>query len=230
MRRVSRRARSRSARGNISIRIIHKILQLFARLEKRNLLRRHIHLPPVLGFLPIRPRRCRVRKLPNPRISILSPFCSASMMLSKIVSTMVSDSFRGSSEMRSTSSIRSAFVNVGCLLIINPVSPARNRPPYLPDRFAAAQIGLRNTLSKYLFRNGLERCPASRAPFLSLNQSLRKCICLNTMVPNICSRNPYRPSFDFSASPIVAVDDDFEVDVDRYWSISRRSCCFTAAR
>ena len=28
---------------------------------------------PVLGLRPTRPRRCRVRKLPKPRISILSP-------------------------------------------------------------------------------------------------------------------------------------------------------------
>src|SRR5208337_4225799 len=73
---------------------------------------------PVFGLRPTRPRRCRVRKLPNPRISILSPFCSASMMLSKIVSTIVSDSLRGSSVTRSTSSIKSAFVNVGCFVIV----------------------------------------------------------------------------------------------------------------
>src|SRR6516165_2642143 len=73
---------------------------------------------PVFGFLPMRPRRCRVRKLPKPRISILSPFCRASMMLSKIVSTIVSDSLRGSSVTRSTSSIRSAFVSVGCFVIV----------------------------------------------------------------------------------------------------------------
>src|ERR1700719_146209 len=74
-------------------------------------------LAPVLGLRPMRPRRCRVRKLPNPRISILSPFCRASMMLSKIVSTIVSDSLRGSSVTRSTSSIKSAFVSVGCFVI-----------------------------------------------------------------------------------------------------------------
>src|SRR5436190_4243045 len=71
---------------------------------------------PVLGLRPVRPRRWRVRKLPNPRISILSPFCSDSMMLSKIVSTMDSDSLRGNSVTRNTSSIKSAFVSVGCLL------------------------------------------------------------------------------------------------------------------
>ena len=42
-------------------------------------------------------------------------------MLSKIVSTMVSDSLRGSYVMRRTSSMRSAFVNVklGCLVIVS---------------------------------------------------------------------------------------------------------------
>src|SRR5882672_737549 len=74
---------------------------------------------PVFGLRPVRPRRCRVRKLPKPRISILSPFCSDSMMLSKIVSTMDSDSLRGNSVTRNTSSIKSAFVSVGCLLIVN---------------------------------------------------------------------------------------------------------------
>src|SRR5580698_5758476 len=72
---------------------------------------------PVLGLRPTRPRRWRVRKLPKPRISILSPLWRDSMMLSKMVSTMVSDSLRGSSVMRRTSSMRSAFVSVSCLVI-----------------------------------------------------------------------------------------------------------------
>src|ERR1700719_1415129 len=73
---------------------------------------------PVFGLRPTRPRRSRVRKLPNPRISIFSPFCSAPIMLSKMVSTMVSDSLRGNSVTRRTSSMRSAFVSVGCLVIV----------------------------------------------------------------------------------------------------------------
>src|SRR5882762_2436249 len=73
---------------------------------------------PVFGLRPTRPLRCRVRKLPKPRISIFSPFWMAPMMLSKMVSTMVSDSLRGSSVTFRTSSIRSAFVNVGCLVIV----------------------------------------------------------------------------------------------------------------
>src|SRR2546430_10643664 len=49
---------------------------------------------PVLGLRPARPRRWRVRKLPNPRISSLSPFCTASMILSKLVSSMASYSLQ----------------------------------------------------------------------------------------------------------------------------------------
>src|SRR6185295_437954 len=52
----------------------------------------------------------RVRKLPNPRISILSPDRRERTMLSKIASTMTSDSFLVISTTRETSSIRSAFV------------------------------------------------------------------------------------------------------------------------
>src|SRR5690606_29278231 len=63
-----------------------------------------------LGLRPTRPLRSRVRKLPKPRISTLSPDLSERTTLSKIVSTMISDSFRVNSTTRETSSIRSAFV------------------------------------------------------------------------------------------------------------------------
>ena len=65
---------------------------------------------PVFGLRPMRGWRWRVRKLPNPRISILSPVRRERTMLSKIASTMTSDSFRVISTTRETSSIRSAFV------------------------------------------------------------------------------------------------------------------------
>src|SRR5262249_4046307 len=65
---------------------------------------------PVLGLRPIRGWRWRVRKLPNPRISILSPERRERTILSKIASTMTSDSFRVISTTRETSSIRSALV------------------------------------------------------------------------------------------------------------------------
>src|SRR5271166_3038457 len=65
---------------------------------------------PVLGLRPTRGLRWRVRKLPKPRISILSPARSERTMLSKMVSTMTSLSFRVSSASPETSSIRSALV------------------------------------------------------------------------------------------------------------------------
>ena len=65
---------------------------------------------PVLGFRPTLGLRWRVRKLPNPRISILSPTRSERTTLSKIVSTITSLSLRVSSASLETSSIRSAFV------------------------------------------------------------------------------------------------------------------------
>src|SRR5579883_793275 len=65
---------------------------------------------PVLGLRPMRARRWRVRKLPKPRISILSPARSDLMMLSKMVSTITSLSRRVIETVRDTSSIRSALV------------------------------------------------------------------------------------------------------------------------
>src|SRR5579864_8474758 len=65
---------------------------------------------PVFGFRPILGLRCRVRKLPKPRISILSPARNERTTLSKIVSTITSLSLRVSSARRETSSIRSALV------------------------------------------------------------------------------------------------------------------------
>ena len=50
------------------------------------------------------------RKLPNPRISILSPARNERTTLSKMDSTMASLSFRVSSASRETSSIKSALV------------------------------------------------------------------------------------------------------------------------
>src|SRR6202046_1732759 len=67
---------------------------------------------PVFGLRPTRGLRWRVRKLPKPRISILSPARRERTTLSKIVSTITSLSLRVSSAKRETSSIRSAFVIV----------------------------------------------------------------------------------------------------------------------
>src|SRR5208282_37749 len=65
---------------------------------------------PVFGLRPMRGLRWRVRKLPKPRISILSPARNERTTLSKIVSTITSLSFRVSSAKRETSSIKSALV------------------------------------------------------------------------------------------------------------------------
>src|SRR4029077_3676177 len=67
-------------------------------------------LSPVLGFRPFRGSRLRRRKLPNPRSSIFSPRCNASMMLLNTVSTMTSECFLVRSDTRDTSSTSSAFV------------------------------------------------------------------------------------------------------------------------
>src|SRR5262249_48873592 len=67
-------------------------------------------LSPVFGFRPLRELRCRMRKLPNPRSSTLSPRPRASVMLSKTVLTMSSVSFLVSVATFDTSSINSAFV------------------------------------------------------------------------------------------------------------------------
>src|SRR5688572_10474848 len=67
-------------------------------------------LSPVFGFRPFRGSRLRRRKLPNPRSSIFSPRCRASMMLLNTVSTMTSECFLVRSETRDTSSTSSALV------------------------------------------------------------------------------------------------------------------------
>src|SRR5437867_942139 len=67
-------------------------------------------LSPVFGLRPFRGSRLRSRKLPNPRSSIFSPRCRASMMLLKTVSTMTSECFFVKSDTRETSSTSSALV------------------------------------------------------------------------------------------------------------------------
>src|SRR6202044_3741602 len=57
---------------------------------------------PVLGLRPTRGLRWRVRKLPKPRISILSPARTERTTLSKFVSTITSLSLHVSSAKRET--------------------------------------------------------------------------------------------------------------------------------
>src|SRR3954466_8972030 len=82
-------------------------------------------LSPVFGLRPLRGSRRRRRKLPNPRSSIFSPRCRASMMLLNTVSTMTSECFFVRSETLETSSTSSAFVmlplfsvDMGALLLL----------------------------------------------------------------------------------------------------------------
>src|SRR5262249_39048222 len=77
-------------------------------------------LSPVFGLRPLRGSRLRRRKLPNPRSSIFSPRCSASMMLLNTVSTMTSECFFVRSETRETSSTSSALVMLPLVITATP--------------------------------------------------------------------------------------------------------------
>src|SRR5205814_7785852 len=108
---------------------------------------------PVLGLRPTRPRRSRVRKLPKPRISIFSPFCKAPMMLSNMVSTIVSDSLRGSSVTFKTSSIRSALVSVDVLCLVISlclVAQSRNGLPKRSEEHTSELQSLRHLVCRLL--------------------------------------------------------------------------------
>src|SRR5439155_8547922 len=74
-------------------------------------------LSPVSGLRPLRGSRLRSRKLPNPRSSIFSPLCSASMTLRNTVSTITSECFLVRSDTRETSSTSSAFVMLPLVMV-----------------------------------------------------------------------------------------------------------------
>src|SRR6185437_8112562 len=74
-------------------------------------------LSPVFGLRPFRGSRLRSRKLPNPRSSIFSPRCSASMMLRNTVSTITSECFFVRSDTRETSSTSSALVMLPVFIV-----------------------------------------------------------------------------------------------------------------
>src|SRR5687768_7521518 len=94
-------------------------------------------LSPVFGLRPLRGSRLRRRKLPNPRSSIFSPRCSASMMLLKTVSTMTSECFLVRSETRETSSTSSAFVMLPAPLPMLTLLAPRPIPYNLPATASA---------------------------------------------------------------------------------------------
>lgn len=62
----------------------------FPTLKNGTLLAGTLTIVPVFGFRPLRALRRRILKLPKPRSSTFSPFASASVMLSKTVSTIAS--------------------------------------------------------------------------------------------------------------------------------------------
>src|ERR1039458_5839898 len=94
---------------------------------------------PVLGLRPIRGCLWRVRKLPNPRISILSPVRKDRTILSKMASTMTSDSFRVISTTLETSSIRSA-----CVIAFSWVTLGYETAVSLENRKFASYSGFRS--------------------------------------------------------------------------------------
>src|SRR5579864_2412239 len=99
---------------------------------------------PVLGFRPMRGLRWRVRKLPNPRISILSPARSERTMLSKMVSTTTSLSLRVNSASREISSIKSALVMAFVLQWFCNFAPGTLDDAQKPAQNCAQRVGQRH--------------------------------------------------------------------------------------
>ena len=67
---------------------------------------------PVLGFLATLGSRCRVAKVPKPRISTLQPDRNVLTMLSRMVTTIVSDSARDVPNFWASSSVSSVLVTL----------------------------------------------------------------------------------------------------------------------
>src|SRR5499425_2414597 len=103
-------AQSRSTRLRGDLYVLTSSRSLFPTLKKGTRFSGTLTLSPVLGLRPFRELRCRMRKLPKPRSSTLSPLASASVMLSKTVFTMSSVSFFVRLDSLETSSMRSALV------------------------------------------------------------------------------------------------------------------------
>ncbi len=114
---------------------IHQVLEFFTGFEERNLFRGHFHAVSGLWVAADSGLRCRVRKLPKPRISILSPTRSERTMLSKIVSTITPLSLRVSSasqELRQSDQLLSWLRSLHNDLDLMPFSilPASAQLPY----------------------------------------------------------------------------------------------------
>src|SRR5579863_3860534 len=120
---------------------------------------------PVLGFRPTRGCRCRVRKLPNPRISILSPPLRDFTTLSKIASTMTSESFRVISTTRETSSISSALV----MLPVFPFSANVHRFLYCHGSGCCLPLIIFQASSFFVLSHGAEAQADFFLPFIHFN-------------------------------------------------------------
>jgi len=88
-------ARCVAGRGSLGRGVIHKILQFLAGLEERNLLRWYFDLFAGLRIAPNAPASVPGAETAKAADLDLFAFLQAAIMLSKIVSTMVSDSFEG---------------------------------------------------------------------------------------------------------------------------------------
>src|SRR5579872_2344591 len=130
---------------------------------------------PVFGFRPTRGWRWRVRKLPKPRISILSPPRRERTILSKIASTITSASFRVISTTRATSSIRSAFVIPAVLLITRSVKVSLDCTFFCnPLRvFAAPVLETHHFLDRARCHRGLTLVVLKPRPLLILRYRLQ---------------------------------------------------------
>ena len=96
---------------------VDQIRQFLAGLEIRDPFRRNFDARACLRIAGNSGPALPVLKLPNQRISTLSPDRSARTMLSGTVTTIVSDSFREMSNAGETASVRSALVIMGSLVL-----------------------------------------------------------------------------------------------------------------
>src|SRR3984893_2574405 len=120
---------------------------------------------PVFGFRPTRGWRWRVRKLPNPRISILSPPRRDFTTLSKIASTMTSESLRVISTTRETSSINSALV----ILPVFPFSARMHCFLYCHGNGCGLPVVILQAGALFVFRHGAQAQPDFLLRFIHFN-------------------------------------------------------------
>ena len=118
---------------------IHQFAEFLTRFEEGNTLRWHLDSRTSLCIACMRPPRERVLKVPNPRISTLSPARRARTMLSKIVQTTTSDSFKGSPTAWQISLVRSALVVISSVPV--PSTEKEYHRGYLVRRPKCQQSG-----------------------------------------------------------------------------------------